>query len=1613
MADPSTEAATDPVATRDEALARGLLGEADYARAVPAAVAHAAKPRPGPALPPWVGTGPRNIGGRILSLVQDSLRPLTLYAGSAHGGLWRTQDAGDSWAHIDLGANSFNGPVGALALHARDTRKLYLGTGAVEPNSAAGDGLFRLTFQDNGALVMDRLASAPGQGEAPQASANGAAARYTRIEVDPDEPERFWAASNTGLWRGHAAGAPVVVAWVRDFPLGVGVPANAPNLFAQTGTTLESRFPAYITDVRVARDPRSSETVLRPDGRRLLRFLVVYAAVQEAGVFRGRYDRSLDTMTWDAQRTLVPNAPDSIAFARVLLALCRSRPASLYCVFETFDDGSSRASRIVASEDSGDSWTLRGRIPDRDNNQAFFSMVLEVDPDDARILVCGTVNLALSSDGGANFKPILEWEHYDQGDHAQHADQHALVFDVLDRRRLWVGNDGGISLARNLSRSDGAAFGYWRKRSHGISAGQFQDVTVHPAAALNFISAGGLQDNGSWVGYGGTTWYHIGPADGGGIAVHAGNPRQFLISQQSICTLGTVTAALPAAPDAPPGPGVDLVTRIPAVQLFTISARVLNDLPLPDPVMRVRRDRYLPGRRLNEAGLAGPFVGMLEQDPRPANAGQALYGFTFGNVGAEPAAAPLLHRTAALVLLPPPAPAALPATPATLPAPPASASELPLALLQRVVLPAPALALGDEASAIAFGPNPGAAPPLVEGWLGTARGRVMHTNDAPLGPPGNLWADVTQLSTPSSAGAASMHAALRFAVHPANPAIVAAAALPADREFFISIATAGAPADAVGGAARYQAEFINPNGGAGPLQPPAAANAAFTALAGTGLFLSFPDAAYTLAQSWRISLNGEVLPRRRLFAFGRLPAQARIAITAPGGPHQPNTPGGAVGVPLPGTAQYQVEFRAGAGFAPAVAAGDCEFRFARMLNTTMLLRFTSAAYAAGESWLVDVDGRVRPAATLNVLTAFNRALDIVIVAAGALGAATFSFQPAGLPVQAPALRTGAAVELPGAGVVLHFSGGPFVAGHHWRIEIDNRVAAVGAVVGNVEVLARLRGRVFLSHDRGLNWTDASFPRTRPPAGFDADTAALPPGPITSLRFDAQAAGTDLYVGTLAGVYAAPGVPLVAPVAPAVLDLHWRPFNGPAGQALPATLVNDLELVSGTRRLRAATFGRGLWDCDLANALPQRQLVIRQTLVEDGLAYPRPFPFPAALPDDPRLPAATVWLDHAHAFDIRVDTAPFKFFDDAVDGVEFDEELGVDVLQPLARQAVYVQVHNRGWDAVNDVDVHLLFAPAGVDGSLPMAPAVVAAPATAMPALAAAVAEIDALGAPGFNPAGASPWRRVAVARRVPLLRPWEPVVLRFDWQPPAALAVAAPNNHVALLALCTAADDAMPLPAAGEKLPAFIARERRAALRLVPIASLPAASLSIRDGVDDDARAGGVAFVGRSPDLIAVPSAPTDPAAAFADLLDTRPADSLRLNAGNEVYVRVHNSGLAAATAEVHLWAVPLDGLQAPSFAPGTWLRLTPAAAPFLSVAVPAGGTALAHQAWANPPDPAPASPLKAIALVALIRSSDDSDPLPDPTTAGVITSVQLFWDFFDKPFNADNAALRVLPVRG
>jgi hypothetical protein len=508
--------------------------------------------------------------------------------------------------------------------------------------------------------------------------------------------------------------------------------------------------------------------------------------------------------------------------------------------------------------------------------------------------------------------------------------------------------------------------------------------------------------------------------------------------------------------------------------------------------------------------------------------------------------------------------------------------------------------------------------------------------------------------------------------------------------------------------------------------------------------------------------------------------------------------------------------------------------------------------------------------------------------------------------------------------------------------------------------------------------------------------------ITARRGTRTATVVVTVVAAPAGPIPAPPPAPAAAAAPTV-TIAWRPFN----QGLPLTLINDITPVPGTNMLRIASFGRGIWDCDLTGTTrPQHKLFIRQTLIEDGLTVAR-----TALPiaDDLRLPAGTVALDLTHAFDIRIDTPPYNFFDDRVDGVEFDERLGVDALVPFVKNAIYVQVHNAGREAVSNIKVHLYFrlspiaAPNGpVPIPLPVAPG----------ADLGAVAEFynppdfDCTG--GGSPLTGATWTRVDAAHILPSVAPGAPAVARFDWEPPVALA----GQEVALLALCSgpdAAHDQLPAAAvAGPGVSAFIPQERRAALRIVHMDALPLSDIYVRSAVDDDGRKNGSSVHWRSPDIIVVASAPTaPPATIFRDLLDARPQDRLHSGSPNTIYVRVHNRGHAQARAEVELWAVKIKADLTPDFLPANWTLLTPAAPGKLDFDVPANGWALGEVTW-TAGDPAPGETNKSYILVALVKSADNNDPLP---SRAMCTSLANFQQFLARQPGSDNVAARALRV--
>jgi hypothetical protein len=194
--------------------ARMGVSDAFYTSAILRAVLRSMLDPADPAQTPWQPIGGRNIGGRIRTLVQDPRNPLIIYAGSAHGGVFKTTDGGDTWAPLGQPEDAF--PVGALALDPIDPNILYVGTG--EPvtltvafagpgvvqsfgRAATGSGFYRC----NQALLPLAFVQEAGSHSVAVAAGNvpglGAADRYSRIVADPRESGRLWIASDSGLWR--------------------------------------------------------------------------------------------------------------------------------------------------------------------------------------------------------------------------------------------------------------------------------------------------------------------------------------------------------------------------------------------------------------------------------------------------------------------------------------------------------------------------------------------------------------------------------------------------------------------------------------------------------------------------------------------------------------------------------------------------------------------------------------------------------------------------------------------------------------------------------------------------------------------------------------------------------------------------------------------------------------------------------------------------------------------------------------------------------------------------------------------------------------------------------------------------------------------------------------------------------------------------------------------------------------------------------------------------------------------------------------------------------------------------------------------------------------------
>ncbi|RNC88208.1 MAG: T9SS C-terminal target domain-containing protein [Winogradskyella sp.] len=146
-------------------------------------------------------------------------------------------------------------------------------------------------------------------------------------------------------------------------------------------------------------------------------------------------------------------------------------------------------------------------IPENDftRGQAFYDLLLEVDPNNDQIVYAGGIDLFKSTNGAqlpgptepTSWAQISKWSNNNNLANLNvplvHADQHTMIFDPSNPNSFIVGNDGGVYYG-TLGGLD------IQSRNNGFITSQFYTVGVAPTDAFagdTDFFLGGLQDNGT------------------------------------------------------------------------------------------------------------------------------------------------------------------------------------------------------------------------------------------------------------------------------------------------------------------------------------------------------------------------------------------------------------------------------------------------------------------------------------------------------------------------------------------------------------------------------------------------------------------------------------------------------------------------------------------------------------------------------------------------------------------------------------------------------------------------------------------------------------------------------------------------------------------------------------------------------------------------------------------------------------------------------------------------------------------------------------------------------------------------------------------------------------
>lgn len=409
--------------------------------------------------------------GRVNAVRFHPTKPNEIWAGSAAGGVWRSNDNGKNWNVIPF-TNFLSLGVSDIAISTSNPNVVYVATGDVDGTGSSAD------FYSIGIIKSTDYGTTWNVTGLSYEMSNRKL--ISRVLVDPTNENIVYAATNNGIYKSIDGGTTWNVSKSGVNIIDMEFKPNDPNTITAATFSRSGNGKIYQTENAGA----AWTTALEYEG-----------------------------------------------IVRFALAVTPANPNLVYALAsESTNYG---FGGLFFSTDGGKEWDLKfgsdgnpnllgwynGTGTDVGKGQGQYDLSLDISPIDENLIYLGGINIWRSTNGGTAWTLATHW-FGGLGKPFVHADIHDIRF-LPDGQSVISGHDGGIDRSTDKGYS-------WEFISDGMDITQFYKIGVAQTVSNNVIA--GAQDNGTSH-YTANGWFHVLSGDGMDCAIDPKNEKRMYGSQ--------------------------------------------------------------------------------------------------------------------------------------------------------------------------------------------------------------------------------------------------------------------------------------------------------------------------------------------------------------------------------------------------------------------------------------------------------------------------------------------------------------------------------------------------------------------------------------------------------------------------------------------------------------------------------------------------------------------------------------------------------------------------------------------------------------------------------------------------------------------------------------------------------------------------------------------------------------------------------------------------------------------------------------------------------------------------------------------------------------------------